>query len=79
MGSGRYNNRNYLKIYRKKLEKIEESISDLSDNIRWFYLCVFGVPEAMESEWEQKKYLKKLWLKNFQLVETLSPQMQEAQ
>lgn len=61
-------------------KKWTESISDLRDNLSWFYLCVIGILEAMDREWGQEKIFGEIMVEKFSnLVKTVSPQIQVAQ
>ena len=49
-----------------QMKKHESNIRDLWDNIKWVNLHIIGIPEGKEKR-GLKIYLKKLWLKTFQI------------
>ena len=50
-----------------QMKKHESNIRDLWDNKKWANLCIIRIPEGEEKEKGLKIYLKKLWLKTFQI------------
>ena len=45
------------------MKRIEDSLRDLWDNIKWTNIHITGVPEEEEKEKGMRKYLKRLQLK----------------
>ena len=50
-----------------QMKKHESNIRDLWDNIKKANLSTIGIPEGKKKERGLKTYLKKLWLKTFQI------------
>ena len=49
------------------MKKHESNIRDLWDNIKKANLSTIGIPEGKKKKRGLKTYLKKLWLKTFQI------------
>ena len=50
-----------------QMKKYESNVRDPWDNVKWANLRIIGIPEGKEKTRGLKTYLKKLWLKTFQI------------
>ena len=50
-----------------QMKKHKSNIRDLWDNIKQTNLCIKGIPEGEKKKRGLKIYLKRLWLKTFQI------------
>ena len=61
------------------IKKLESSIRDLWDNIKWANLCIIGIPEGEEKEKGIENIFEEIMAENFPNLKETDIKIQEAQ